>query len=362
MPADKPKISVIIPIYNVERYLFECLDSIRNQSFSDFEAICVNDGSTDGSRDIIASFLDSDPRFKAVDKPNSGYGASMNRGLNEATGDYIAILESDDFYETQTLERLFQTITSNNAEVVKANYYLYWSDPEARNEVFDLVPKDQCGRIVNPQIEHEIFFKPPSVWAAMYSRDFIEKNEILFLESPGASYQDTSWNFKIWFCAERAVFLDEAFVHYRQDNQNSSVKAADKVYCVVDEYKEMDRYLSTRTEQDWLHALKTKMKYNTYMWNYDRLADEFKLEFIKHMASELSADIVDSRFNWSYFNEWDKKHLESIVQSPETVYAERKIDYSKSKLSRAWQYYRIGGFSLLLKALKRWLVSRFFSN
>lgn len=95
-----------VPICNVERYLEECLDSLAAQSFTDFEVLCINDGSTDGSRAIIQSYMDADERFRVIDKPNSGYGASMNMGLANAIGEYIAILESDDFFEPNALELL----------------------------------------------------------------------------------------------------------------------------------------------------------------------------------------------------------------------------------------------------------------
>lgn len=92
-----PEISALVPICNVERYLAECLDSLRAQTFSNFEVLCINDGSTDGSRDIIQRYLDLDERFRVIDKPNSGYGASMNIGLDNAQGTYIAILDFQGF-------------------------------------------------------------------------------------------------------------------------------------------------------------------------------------------------------------------------------------------------------------------------
>ena len=102
-----PAISVLVPICNVERYLTQCLDSLLAQTYTDFEVLCINDGSTDDSRAIIQRYLESDNRFRAIDKPNSGYGASMNLGLDHAVGAYIAILESDDFFEPNALEVLY---------------------------------------------------------------------------------------------------------------------------------------------------------------------------------------------------------------------------------------------------------------
>ena len=93
------KLSVIIPVYNVEQYLGECLESVIKQTLKDIEIICVNDGSTDNSLEIIKKFARKDERIKIIDKPNSGYGDSMNKGLETETGEYIGIVESDDFIE-----------------------------------------------------------------------------------------------------------------------------------------------------------------------------------------------------------------------------------------------------------------------
>lgn len=95
--SDTPKVSLLVPICNVERYLRECLDSAVAQTLKDIEIICINDGSTDSSPDIIREYMERDPRVKMIDKANSGYGDSMNRGLEMACGEYVGILESDDF-------------------------------------------------------------------------------------------------------------------------------------------------------------------------------------------------------------------------------------------------------------------------
>ena len=131
-----PAVSLLVPIYNVERYLAECLDSALGQSLRDIEIICINDGSTDSSRKIIERYLQADPRVRVIDKPNSGYGASMNQGLDAARGEYVGILESDDFFESDALERLLDAARACDAQVAKADFWFYWSVPQARNERF----------------------------------------------------------------------------------------------------------------------------------------------------------------------------------------------------------------------------------
>lgn len=286
----EPLISVLVPIYNVEKYLRECLDSLKCQTLEDLEIICINDGSTDSSREIIEEYLRTDSRFKVIDKPNSGYGASMNMGLDQCTGKYIGILESDDFMNADGFEKMYLAAERHDAEVVKSDFYLYWSTPTPIDKRFYLV--DECvSGVVNPQIEREIFYRKPSIWSAIYRRSFLEENDIRFLETPGASYQDAAYNFKVWASCSRAVLMNDAFLHYRQDNEASSVNSPGKVFCVCDEYDEMQSYLDTHWQnRGYLRGILARMRFDTYEWNYDRLSPELKDTFFPKMREDLLAD------------------------------------------------------------------------
>lgn len=118
MQQDNPKISIVIPVYNVEKYLRRCLDSVLNQTFSDWEAICVNDGSPDKSADILKEYAKLDPRIKVINKDNGGISDTRNVGLNFVKGKYIFFLDSDDFIHVQTLEILNDLIESGNIDMV----------------------------------------------------------------------------------------------------------------------------------------------------------------------------------------------------------------------------------------------------
>ena len=120
-----PKISILVPIYNVEKYLRECLESILAQTLKDTEIICINDGSTDSSPEILEEYRKKDSRIKIINKSNSGYGASMNMGFQFATADYIGIVESDDFVKPEMFEELYLIAQKNNADIVKSDYYDY---------------------------------------------------------------------------------------------------------------------------------------------------------------------------------------------------------------------------------------------
>ena len=353
MSTNNPAITVLVPVCNVERYVGECLDSLLAQTFSDFEVICLNDGSADRSSEILHRYADSDDRFRVVDKENSGYGATMNLGLDMARGDYIGILESDDFFEPTALERLYHAATTLDVDVVKADFWFYWSQPEERREAFHFADPALEGRVVSPLDELDFFYKKPSIWSALYRRHFLVQNGIRFLETPGASYQDASFNFKVWACATRVAYLADPVLCYRQDNETSSVNSPSKVFCVCDEYQEMERFLKARPDlPDALEGIKSRMKFDTYMWNWKRLSPELRQRFLDRAAEDFQADIAAGRIDWSRFQPWAEANLRLLVKNPKTFDVMREELSRPGKLSTLWFYLRLGGPALALRVLR----------
>ncbi|MCI8469202.1 MAG: glycosyltransferase [Eggerthellaceae bacterium] len=348
-----PKVSVLIPIYNVERYIEASLDSLRAQTLGDFEAICVNDGSTDGSRAILQRYLDEDARFRVIDKENSGYGASMNRALAEATGEYVAILEPDDLYEPGALELLVGAADAAGAQVAKADFWLYWSTPQERRERFGFTEGLPQGEAVRPQDHLRAFYRKPSIWSAAYRRDFLDANGIRFTETPGASFQDAAFNFKVWAMAERVVFLPDAVLSYRQDNEQSSVNSPAKVFCVCDEYDEMERFLAERPERRAaLEGVKERMKFDTYLWNYDRLAPELRERFFERASAEFRDDMARGDVDLALFEPWAEADLRAMLESPELFVRCRADAGTRGKLGAFRHYWRMGGLPLVMKVLR----------
>lgn len=275
------KVSVLVPIYNVEDYLGECLDSLVGQTLKDIEIICINDGSTDGSLEIIKKYALKDERIKIVDKKNTGYGDSMNKGLKMATGEYVGIVESDDFIEPDAFERLYRIAKEYDLDVVKSNFYEYFTGKHSDINKSNMFLPEEVGRVIDPRKNRHVFYEQPSIWSAIYKRDFLKDNDIWFLPSPGASYQDAGFNFKVWTMARRVCFVNEAFLHYRQDNPNSSVKSNGKVYAVKDEYDEAERYLRERDMMEEYGATLAAMRFSSYIWNMNRLTRKAAHEFGK---------------------------------------------------------------------------------
>lgn len=347
--SDSPQISVLVPIFNVEKYLRQCLQSLVDQSYSDFEVICINDGSSDGSRDIIEQFL-SDPRFRVIDKPNSGYGASMNQGLDAACGRYVAILESDDFLDPDGLADLFKLAESNQADVVKANFYFYWSVPGDRNEVYEFVSPSMADRVLAPLDDLRIFYRKPSIWAALYRAEFLRENRIRFLETPGASYQDAGFSFKVWSCARRVVLTRSAYLHYRQDNESSSVNSPGKVYCVCDEYAEMERFIDSRPDlPSELKGVLLRMKYDSYIWNYERLQESLQIQFLQRMAEEFSRHIANHDPAFAHLEPWKAKDLRQIVKDPNAYHRSRSRFAKLGSLGKALHYLLANGPAMMVR-------------
>jgi len=141
-------ISIIVPIYNVNFYLKECLDSLINQKLKNIELICINDGSTDNSLEIIMNYI-FDNRFILIDKYNSGYGDSMNNGLNFASGEYIGIVKSDDFVDINMYNTLYEYTKFGDIDIVLSNFIFYWD--KNKNYVLNFkIINEIYNKIFNP--------------------------------------------------------------------------------------------------------------------------------------------------------------------------------------------------------------------
>ena len=322
MPKKKqPKLSILVPCYNVEKYLPECLDSIVGQTLNDIEIIVINDGSKDSTLDIIKSYAKRDKRIVVIDKENEGYGKSMNRGLDAATGEYVGIVESDDWVESDMFENLVKIADKNKLDVVKSNFYQYTTTNGIKNVIHNNLPESDLNHLIYPKQNIGVFFASPAIWSAIYNREFLTKNDIRFLESPGASYQDTGFNFKVFACAKRAYLLPNAWLHYRCDNENSSVKSSGKIFCVCDEYDEITRFFHDRGElDDTMKRIITAARVNTYFWNLNRLTTDARKQFAERFASEYRAYRKSGALNRKYFDNKTWFKLMSIMYPRNPIY------------------------------------------
>ena len=279
------KVSVLVPIYNVEQYLPECLDSLCGQTLKGIEIICINDGSTDASGAILDEYAKNNSNIVVINKKNSGYGDSMNRGLEAATGEYIGIVESDDFIDQNGFEKLYELAKKTDADIVKANYYYHSED---KDEIHEVVKNQKTNKATTISDDYNILIEEPGIWSAIYRRDFLNENKIRFRTTPGASYQDTGFFFKTACAAKKIVYTKNAFLHYRTDNANSSVKSLEKVNYVVEEYADIEKFLEKCEVSDEVKYTIQAAKFGAFHWNLQRLPKDLAKEFIITIKQEFS--------------------------------------------------------------------------
>lgn len=309
------KISVLLPIYNAEKFLSKSLGEVLNQTLKDIEFICINDGSTDSSLKMIKDYAEKDERIVVIDKDNHGYGESMNQGLNVAKGKYIAILEPDDFVDNTMYETLYDLAEKYNADVVKSNYYEYETktDNNTYLEVLEGLPYET---LINAHLNKSIIHMRPCIWSAIYKREFLEKNHIRFNETPGASYQDTAFAFKVWVSAERVIFTKDAFLHYRIDNDNSSVNSSGKIFSICDEFQAMQSFLNLNYKwRDEYSGILQVLKLDSYLWNLGRITSEYKEVFFDQMALEFLKAKYEGFLDKQLFDDGRWKQIENIIDT-----------------------------------------------
>lgn len=308
-----PAVSVLIPIYNVEKYLQKCLDSVTAQKLANIEIICIDDGSTDSSPAILKEFAQRDERIRIISKANSGYGHSMNQGIALATGEYIGIVESDDFADSSMFYDMYSYAKRHRCDIVKANYFEHNDSEDVLVKPYEGLP---YKKVFDPRKNQTVLDSAPLIWAAIYKRDLIVSNGISFNETPGASYQDTSFVFQAWATARRAALLPKGYLHYRVDNVSSSVKSSAKVFAVCDEYALSEKYLSLDDERYACFATKLNyLRLGTYRWNFNRIAEEHRLEFAERMRSEFMKAKREGTLDMNMFEEKDRLLLSTLIES-----------------------------------------------
>ena len=169
------KVSIIVPVYNVEKYLSKCLESLINQTLKDIEVICVNDGSTDNSLCILKEYANKDSRIKIIDKQNEGVSVARNTGIEVATGEYLMFVDSDDYLVENACEKALNTIEHNNSDIcIFGHYDLVDGNKIISHKTNDLI-KIKDLNVKENLVEYSIY-----IWDKIYRTEFIKSNQIKF--------------------------------------------------------------------------------------------------------------------------------------------------------------------------------------
>lgn len=319
------KVSIILPIYNVSQYLRECLDSVVRQTLKEIEIICVDDGSTDDSLEIIREYAQKDERIVVITGPNGGYGKAMNKGLNRATGEYVGIVEPDDYVSLTMFEDLYEIASANALDFVKADFYRFGrnnkGDMELKYVALDSTGT-RYGQLLNPSEDPSLIKFVMNTWAGIYRRAFLEEYHIRHNETPGASYQDNGFFFQTTIYGKRAMIVDHPYYRNRRGNPNSSVASKGKVYCSNVEYDYIrDIIMLDRDQWERFKAMYHWKKYQNCMFTLNRIAEQFKYEYLQRMSAEFKRAYQQHEFTKETFTplEWSK--LSMIMDKPDVYFA-----------------------------------------
>ena len=272
------KVSIIVPIYNVERYLQSCIDSILVQTYKDFELILVDDGSPDQSGVICDKYAAQDPRIQVIHKQNQGLGMARNTGLEHATGEFVCFVDSDDWIEPNALECWVKAQKQYNADIVMCNYQKRTDEKEVLYR-YEIRNKECCYQ--DEKIEQEIFWPMIGqestekedftvnmcVWTNLYKRDLIEREHIRFLSEREYLSEDICFNLQYLLNCKVAVMIPESLYCYRynptsltnqykKDEYKKAVALYNKVrfwseHARYKEFKEfrVERFFVTKTRE-----------------------------------------------------------------------------------------------------------------
>ena len=308
-----PKVSIVMPTYNVEKYFRQCIESVINQTLEDIEIIPVDDGSPDNCGKIMDEYAKNDSRIKPIHKENGGYGSAVNIGIEKATGEYIAILETDDWVEPNMYELLYNNAKENDADIVKCGFYYYNSYnsiKDLKNDMFNIISSSP-SKSFNIKEYPDLMIYHASIWSGMYRGSFLKTIKLLEKEY----YQDFPFIIEALCKAEKIFILKEYLVHYRlEENQNSSTNRKDKklLYMPINTLNA----LNILKKYNLFEELKEYFYFHAFLANYS-FYKNIKLKYKKKytiLLKEIFNEIKDDpNFKFTYFPKNEKEFLLKIL-------------------------------------------------
>lgn len=298
------KISVIIPVYNVEPYLCQCLDSIITQTLQDIEIICVDDGSTDNSYTILQEYASKDKRIIALRQQNSGAGIARNTGMKVTKGEYLAILDSDDFFEPDMLKKAYLQCKKDNADIC-----VFRSDKyDTQRQKYEPIP----WTIKKQYLPEHIPFRPVEIypyifqmfngwsWDKLYRRDFVERTGLQF-----QGLRTTNDAFFVYMAsiqAEKITIVDEILAHHRVNNKASLSVTREKSWdCCWQAVAAIQQELKNRNQYEMVEQSFINWALHFLLWNVHTLKDVSKDKLILEMQNICFVVLELEKYPASFF-------------------------------------------------------------
>ena len=275
------KISVILPIYNVDKYLKKCLDSVINQTFNDIEIICINDGSTDNSLEILKDYSQRDNRFIIINQENQGQGIARNKGVEIAKGEYVQFIDPDDWVDLDMLETLYNFAKDHNSQIVKfdyTDYNNYSGMYKHQNFAKKIRKKYKYDLNTTPYYNWKILKKgclsvlDLHVWSHFYKTDFIKSYKIHC--APNKFGEDHLFANGAFVLADKIDYLNKSLYYYRIRSGSAVHIKSDNIFGLFENINLLKDFLIENNlfnelEEEWISYAKKAIT-----WHYYQVPDE----------------------------------------------------------------------------------------
>lgn len=314
----QPIVSVIMPVYNGETYLRQCLDSVVNQTLKEIEIICVDDGSSDRSVEILKEYAAKDERVMVLQQANAGAGAARNNGLSKASGKYLSFLDSDDFFETDMLEKAVEKIAADRADFVVFRCDHYLNDTNTfKKAAYTL--KKQTLPPYTPfnfrQITDNVFKAFVGwAWDKVYDREFVMKHNLKFQEQRTSN--DMLFVFSALVLAKRITYLDTVLAHQRRNNGESLSNTREKSwFCFYNALKALRDVLKEKGLYEELKKDFVNYAVHFSLWNLNTITGECYEKLYTKLHEEWFEELEVIGHDEAYFyNKTEYKQLADILR------------------------------------------------
>ena len=304
----KIKVSVIVPVYNVEKFIDKCLNSLVNQTLKEIEIIVVNDGSPDNSQKIIDKYVKKYPdKIKSYIKENGGQGSARNYGLKKTTGEYIGYVDSDDFVEKDMYKKLYNKAKENNYDIVVCGNYNVSEDYQNKNI-------DAFINNYNTDLEN-IFFGKMAVWNKIYKRDILIKNKLEFKEK--VWYEDLAFTLKAIMNSNTFAFIDEPLYDYliREGStmNNSNVQ---RNLEILDAFNDILSYIQHNKKEEYFNKIEFLAIDHIYISAIVRV---LKADSDKNIKKETIEKLINY-MNKNFPNYKSNKYINTLSKNRKIIY------------------------------------------
>ncbi len=352
----KPDISVIVPVYNVEKYLPECLDSILNQTFSNIEIICVNDGSTDGSRKILEKYHAKDSRIKIVDKKNGGLASARNAGMKVAIGDYYSFVDADDWIDYTMLEKMYNNAIQLDTDITICAVHQF----DERNQEIDDSNKYYTLGFFDETFDNRAFsyndVKPflmdvcVMAWNKLYRKSFIDECKAQYPD--GLIFEDGPFFFSIFFKTQKVSIVRDFLYYYRINRIGSIIQKGGRQFLdIVDVVNLMYEKIKEAPDYEDMKYIFFRKKVEDFISRLDNINPKYRHEYVEKIRKtsvltnyeEFPPSMVRGRFRYNY------TLFDALIKGGNRCYLKTKYSLKTMYKTMEFLYYAEGFYTLKFK-------------